>query len=112
MSFLGAPAGADPKSYPDGVDPVTLTCLPSGRRVALLPGEDLLRALRRAGQPIGSSCDGDGICGKCGVRVLAGEPPPPGELELRCLERNRLQGLRLACQLVPTGDLVVTTAYW
>ena len=36
-------------------------------------GADLLTALRSAGLPINAACDGRGTCGKCRVRVLAGD---------------------------------------
>lgn len=96
------------------MSPVTLACEPRGLRVAAEPGEDLLRALRRAGVPVGSSCDGDGVCGRCGLRVLSGALSPPGELELRTAARNGLApGVRLACQAIPLGGEVVLWApYW
>lgn len=94
--------------------PVTLACVPLGRRVEAAAGEDLLRALRRAGVPVGSACDGDGICGKCGLRVLSGDLSPPGPLELRTIERNGLgEGVRLACQARALSGVVTLTApYW
>ena len=77
-------------------------------------GQDLLSALRAADVPVGSSCAGDGICGKCGLRVLSGVVSPPTEIELRTLERERKPpDLRLACQTrALEGEVVVSAPYW
>ena len=62
--------------------------------------ETLLQALMRHGAQIRSDCGGEGICGKCLVRVGPAEnltPPTPAELDV--LEPGELnQGMRLACQ--------------
>jgi ferredoxin-NADP reductase len=44
-----------------------------GVRFAVAPGERLLDALNQHGAAVVSSC-GEGVCGTCEVRVLAGEP--------------------------------------
>lgn len=78
-------------------------------------GSTLLEAVVAAGLPIARACDADGLCGRCGVRVLAGGARlgAEGELETRSKERNRLDpGLRLACRVRIEGDLEVTASYW
>jgi vanillate O-demethylase ferredoxin subunit len=45
----------------------------SGRTVIVPAGCSILEALTRAGVAVASSC-GDGICGSCETRVLAGRP--------------------------------------
>lgn len=67
------------------------------------PNETVLDVARRAGAPIGNSCGGIGICGRCRVTVVAGEVSPPTRWEKDC---------RLACQMVVIGDVTVTTGYW
>ncbi|MCB9763673.1 MAG: 2Fe-2S iron-sulfur cluster binding domain-containing protein [Alphaproteobacteria bacterium] len=92
---------------------VVVRCEPLGVEVAVAPGQTLLAALRAAGVPIGAACDGDGICARCGLRVLAGDAPPPEAAEARALAREGFKaGVRLACCVRPTEDLVVRAAYW
>jgi adenylate cyclase len=88
---------------------------PSGRKVRVIAGSSLLEAARRAGLPLASACGGEALCGRCGVRVLEGGAalPPEGEPETRARRRNRAPaGERLACRLVVSNDLTVTTSYW
>ena len=83
--------------------------------VEILPGTTLIEALVGAGLPVASSCKGDGVCGKCRVRVLAGSEHLTPENEV---ERRRRQQLgystdqRLSCQTGATGDVTVDTSYW
>ena len=79
-----------------------------------------LDALRAGSQPIGSSCGGDLVCGRCVVRVLEGALTPPDEREQRVLERVRAEpDERLACRIlrdevVERGalEITLTTNYW
>jgi adenylate cyclase len=91
-----------------------VTFQPSGSIVLVPPGSSLLDAARSAGLPLAGACRGDGLCGRCGVRVSsAGELPPESQRETRAKRRNRVAPeLRLACQLTPTCDVEVTAAYW
>lgn len=90
-----------------------IRCEPLDIEIEALPGETIFDALRRAGVPIGSACDGDGICGRCGVEVLEGPVSEATEAELRVARKNRVAaGARLSCCATPLGDLRVTTPYW
>jgi ferredoxin len=83
--------------------------------VRVVTGSSLLAAAREAGLPLASGCRGEGLCGRCGVRVLEGGAalPPEVEPETRVKRRNRAPaGQRLACRLVVSNDLTVTTSYW
>lgn len=64
----------------------------------------LLALARRAGIPIGHPCRGEGICGKCGVKILEGaellEPPTEQELELLRNEGSE-PGTRMSCLAEP-----------
>lgn len=82
-----------------------LTLVPQGRGVEVLPDESALEALRRAGVGIESPCDGAGTCGKCRVRVVAGEAPETPHPDLGAAEAAA--GVRLACRLRPTTDLTL-----
>ena len=78
-------------------------------------GVTIIAAANRADVPIGQSCNGDGICGWCKVKVLRGmenlSPPTP-------LERNLMATCafasdeRAACLAKIAGDITVTTGYW
>ena len=86
------------------------------RCVSVEPGETLFSALRRADQPIASSCGGDLVCGRCVVNVLEGQDglDNPGSAEQRTLIRQDAgPSERLACALEPRAPgLVIGTGYW
>ena len=88
---------------------------PSGARLRVRAGTTLLEAARRAGLPMASSCGADGICGRCGVRVLAGADALSAEAanEIEVKRRNRIDPeLRLACRAGVHGPVEVTASYW
>ena len=88
---------------------------PSGRSVRVAPGTTLLEATRRAGLPLARACGAHGLCGRCGVRILAGGDaiPPEAEGEMRVKRLNRVDpSLRLACRVAPGADVEVTASYW
>ena len=83
---------------------------PEGRRAVVPVGFTVLEASRRAGIPHASVCGGRGRCSTCRVRVGEGAEllPPASAAEIRVLTRvGAAPGVRLACQLRPTGDLSV-----
>ena len=88
---------------------------PSGTRLRVETGTTLLEAARRAGLPMASACGADGICGRCGVRVLAGGSLLSAERaeEASVKRRNRVDpGLRLSCRAAVHGPVEVTASYW
>ena len=88
---------------------------PSGKELRVERGTTILEAARRAGLPMASSCGADGICARCGLRVLAGARglSPETEPETRQKQRNRIDpSLRLACRAEAFGDVEVTAGYW
>lgn len=75
---------------------------PVGVTVEVAAGHTLLDALSSAAVAVPVDCHGRGTCGKCLVRVGAGEVSTPSEAELRKLSEAQLAaGWRLACQVVP-----------
>lgn len=51
-------------------------------------------------------CDGKKKCGKCQVRILSGEVNEPTKEEEKLLKRKDLEdGIRLACCVIPKGDV-------
>jgi ferredoxin len=92
---------------------VRVRFLPSGTQIEVPSGTSLFDAADAAGLPVGSSCGADGVCGKCGLRVVQGTLPPPSDREIRVSEGNRVEGgLRLSCMIGVTCDLSVTADYW
>lgn len=77
--------------------------------------ENLMEVLRRNQIPVASSCQGDGICGRCRVVVLSGAAllSAPNEAEKILKDRVRLQpGERISCQTEVLGDILIDTSYW
>ena len=64
--------------------------------------------------PVASSCGGDGICGKCKMKVMAAsELQPITELERNTLDKNNAEaGERLSCQIQLQQNAMVETTYW
>jgi len=79
--------------------------LPDGQETAVEEGKTLLDAARLANVYVGAICGGEGICGKCRVIVREGEVTG---VSTEFLTRDEIRrGYALACQVIPTGDLVV-----
>ena len=84
--------------------------LPDGRRLTVTPGATVLETLRRHGVPHAAVCGGRGRCTTCRVRVAAGAETliEPNDIERKALAKIQApDGLRLACQIRPTSDIVV-----
>lgn len=80
---------------------------PVGVTFEVAESETLLDALTRVGVEVPNVCAGRGTCGKCLVRLGAGELTPPTEVETRKVpEKLRDAGWRLACQARPASPRV------
>jgi len=80
---------------------------PIGVTLDVAEDETLLDPLVRAAVDIPTDCAGRGTCGKCLVRLGAGELTPPTDRELkRISEKLRADGWRLACQAHPRSARV------
>lgn len=79
-----------------GATPVTTECS---------PGQTLLEVARRAGVGIDAPCSGNGDCGKCRVRLLAGKVDalPGGHIS----PEEFRQGWRLSCESRVAEDCTV-----
>ncbi len=78
-------------------------------------GALLMKALLDNGIPVASSCHGDGICGKCKVKVLCGSENLSVVQELETLLCQRLKMTsphRISCQTLVMGDIEIDTTYW
>jgi len=79
---------------------------PEGKTVEVREGATLLDAARAAGVFVASICGGDGICGRCRVRVLSGVVDAEPTV---LLSREEIRdGFVLACQTRVTEDVEVT----
>lgn len=84
-----------------------ITILPGGAVLEVFPRESLFKALTRTGLCLNSYCGGQGICGKCRVRLF-NNVPAPTEFERAHLSTKEIKkGIRLACGLYPEVDMVV-----
>lgn len=52
---------------------IELTIEPSGRRLTLSAGANLLQAAREAGLAVNAVCGGNGTCGSCKVKLISGD---------------------------------------
>ncbi len=74
--------------------------------IPLRKGETVKDALYRAGIDMDTPCNGDGLCGKCLVRV--GSPMDAAPTPHRDIDEDQVgAGIRLACRLVPHVDMEV-----
>jgi 2Fe-2S ferredoxin len=82
---------------------------------AVSPGARVYDVAVELGLPLAQSCGGEGICGRCAVRVVCGAESLSVECasETHRKEANRVDPeLRLACLSFIHGPVVLTTDYW
>lgn len=81
----------------------------------VIPGVNLMKALLEAEIPVASSCNGDGVCGKCRLRINKGleNLSAPNATEIFLKEKYRLDtGQRISCQTFVLDDVEVDASYW
>jgi len=80
----------------------------TAEHIPFAQGQTVRRVLEHAEQGVRSGCLGNGACGLCRVRIVAGEVSAPTPAEQMQLGEEALErGERLACQVTPAGDLCV-----
>ena len=84
-----------------------LTILPFKKEVEIRSEETVMQALRRGGYEIEGPCNGQGICGKCRIRVENPADVPQTPHRRISETEAREKGIRLACRLIPPGDITV-----
>lgn len=83
----------------------TVTFSPLQKSIDVETGTSLLEAAGMADIVIGSVCGGDGVCGRCRMRVTAGKVSDGSAM---LLSREEIQrGMVLACQAFIEGDVSV-----
>src|SRR5512137_245049 len=83
----------------------TVTFLPHGRSIAVPAGTSVIEAALEAGVHINASCGGEGVCGKCRIRVESGEVR--GGVSERLSPADVAKGYRQACRSILEGDVSV-----
>jgi uncharacterized 2Fe-2S/4Fe-4S cluster protein (DUF4445 family) len=81
---------------------------PIGRRVSTRSGKTLLQAAQSGGIELQAICGGTGTCGRCQVRLVAGQLSPATAEESQHFTADSLvAGWRLACQVSVRSDVTV-----
>jgi ferredoxin len=76
--------------------------------VEVKDGKKTLKAAKNAHIKIGNSCEGNGKCGKCVIKVLSGKLSEPTKKELKVLGQEKIDnGYRLSCQTQILEDSVI-----
>jgi uncharacterized 2Fe-2S/4Fe-4S cluster protein (DUF4445 family) len=82
-----------------------VTFLPHDIQIEVPAGESVIRAAMNAGVHINASCGGDGVCGKCRVRIEEGDVEAGISEHLSPEDRDK--GFRLACKALVNQDVVI-----
>ncbi|MDR9501152.1 MAG: ASKHA domain-containing protein [Desulfurivibrionaceae bacterium] len=83
----------------------TIHFIPDNVKITVEDGENLLTAAANAGVYLPAYCGGDGVCGRCKVRIQEGEVAADPSHTLKA--DAHAQGWRLACKSKVLTDLVV-----
>jgi uncharacterized 2Fe-2S/4Fe-4S cluster protein (DUF4445 family) len=85
---------------------LTVDLQPVGRRIEIEAGKSILEAAQAAGVELVAICGGEGTCGTCLVRLVAGQLSPATSTEQGELsEADLAAGFRLACQAHVLSDV-------
>lgn len=85
-----------------------ITALPAGTQFKGEQGQSLLEVLQQGSLLKHASCGGQGVCGKCKVRLLSTDHGEPDDTELAMLSSRELaDGWRLACRFFPKEDITI-----
>jgi uncharacterized 2Fe-2S/4Fe-4S cluster protein (DUF4445 family) len=77
-------------------------------RIPFLTGQSVREILDATSTRVRSGCNGSGACGLCRIRIKDGHAHGPTAKEQYLIEESRrARGVRLACQVVPEGDLAI-----
>lgn len=83
----------------------TVTFLPSGKKIAVEEGENILKAAERVSVYLNSICGGEGTCGRCRVIVKSGEVR--GGASSLLSEEDATKGYVLSCLAAIHSDITV-----
>ena len=83
----------------------TVHFLPDDIEIQVSEGDNLLDVAAKAGVYLNAFCGGDGVCGKCKVKIEEGEVSVTEAMQLSQKEKD--QGIRLACKSTVVSDLKI-----
>lgn len=78
-------------------------------------GTNLMKALLDNNIPVASSCNGEGVCGKCKIRIVEGitHLSEENETEKFLKEKNMIaSNIRISCQTTVLGNILIDASYW
>ncbi len=87
---------------------ITISSQDEEKVLVVQGGDNLLSYLTAHNVEISSSCGGKGSCGYCKVRVTEGGGQILPTEEIYMSRQERLEMMRLACQVKVKNDLVIT----
>ena len=79
--------------------------LPHQTEITVPDGDTIIHAAMEAGVHVNASCGGEGVCGKCRVRIEEGTVD--GGISEKISAQDQDKGFRLACQAAVKSDLTV-----
>jgi uncharacterized 2Fe-2S/4Fe-4S cluster protein (DUF4445 family) len=79
--------------------------LPLGRMMQAEEGQNVLEIAMRAGVHINASCSGNGVCGKCKIRIV--DDAAGSTFPTKISSTEYAEGFRLACQSIVNSDMVI-----
>ena len=82
-----------------------VTFLPLDRVMQAEEGQNVLEIAMLAGVHINASCSGNGVCGKCRIKIAEGTHVSPVSPKISQTEYD--EGIRLACQSIINSDVVI-----
>ncbi len=83
--------------------------------IVVAKGANLMKSLLDHGVPVASSCNGQGVCSKCRLRIVSGTEKLTPENEFERTLRDRLhikKEFRISCQAQVLGDITIDADYW
>lgn len=83
--------------------------------IEVATGSNLMTALLEAGVPVASSCNGDGVCAKCKIKIIEGLENLSPENETEKFLKNKEsfdKSVRISCQTKVLGNITIDTNYW
>jgi len=99
---------------------IKIVFTPSGIRGEVESGTDILTAARKLGADLDTVCGGNGLCGRCKIRVGEGSFPkyqitsgrdhlsPPAAADYELFTATKLDaGFRLGCKAKLLGDVII-----
>jgi uncharacterized 2Fe-2S/4Fe-4S cluster protein (DUF4445 family) len=82
-----------------------VTFMPLDRVVRAEDGQNVLEIAMQAGIHINASCSGNGVCGKCKIRITGGAAT--SAVSSKISQADYDEGFRLACQSIINGDVMI-----